>query len=97
MEDLLELAAQVNWGTVAISLALLAVTVVLGLWLPGRVMEEHTRQPAARYVWWVVGGMVLVMIYISAWGYGWFWNSVVENERADPYLREGRGRTSVRQ
>jgi hypothetical protein len=37
------------------------------------------------------------MVYIAAYGYGLFWNNVNENEKRDPYLLDGKNRTTHRQ
>ncbi len=96
MEDLLQFLGAVNWYAAAVAGALLAVTVVIGLWLPGRLIEAHTRQAGARYIWYGVGGMLLIMVYISAYGYGWFWNSMADQEKADPFLTDKGRHTTLR-
>lgn len=67
------------------------IAVVLGVWLPGRLLEAHTRQPAARYVWYVASLIVMVMIYISMYGYGHFWqlySDSEETQQAAPLHRD---------
>jgi chromate transport protein ChrA len=97
VEALLEFLASVDWMGVIVAVVLFAVAVVLGIWVPGRYIERHTNQPAARYVWYGVGTLVLVMIYLAAYGYGLFWNNLNESEKRDPFVFGRRDSTSPRQ
>lgn len=97
MEAVLEYLSQVDWMTVAVAVTLLAFAIVVGVWLPGRFIERHTNQPAARFVWYGVGTLTLVMIYLAAYGYGLFWNNLGESEKKDPYVFGKRDQSTVRQ
>jgi hypothetical protein len=96
MDDVLEYLANVDWLAAMMTLVLVTVALILGVWLPGKYIERHTNQPAARYVWYGVGTFVLVMVYVAAYGYGLFWNNLGESEKKDPYVFEGKNRTTHR-
>jgi hypothetical protein len=93
MEEFLAFLESVNWAAVVVSLLLFAVTIWLGIWLPGKVIERHTNQPVARYVWYGVGSLALVMIYLAAYGYGLFWNILAK----DPSAIDGGRHSTLRQ
>ena len=97
MEAVLEYLSNVDWLAALMTLILVTIALILGVWLPGKYIERHTNQPAARYVWYGVGTFTLVMVYIAAYGYGLFWNNVNESEKRDPYLLDGKNRTTHRQ
>lgn len=86
MAELLDYLASVDWMAVVVSVVLFTVAVIVGIWMPGKYIERHTNQPAARYVWYCVGALTLVMIYIAAYGYGLFWNNLNESEKRDPFV-----------
>ena len=50
------------------------IAVVLGIWFPAKMLAQHTNQPLAKPIWYFVGTVALVMIYISMYGYGHFWD-----------------------
>ncbi len=97
MQELLEFLANLDWMALAVTVVLTLIALLVGVWLPGKFIERHTNQPAARYVWYGVGTFTLIMVYIAAYGYGLFWNNVNENEKRDPYLLDGKNRTTHRQ
>ncbi|MCC6575169.1 MAG: hypothetical protein IT462_15440 [Planctomycetes bacterium] len=68
-------ASRIDWWRTFFSVLVFAVAVVLAIWLPARVLEYHTNQRGIRYVWYVIGSMILVMIYLCMYGYGRFWES----------------------
>lgn len=80
--DLLEFLANVQWVRVIVTIMATAVGVVLGIYVPARLLEMHTNQPAARYVWYVIGTITLVMVYICMYGYGLFWELYSNSEAA---------------
>ena len=65
--------SNVHWVRLIITIMATFIAVVLGIWFPAKMLEEHTNQPLARPAWYFVGTMALVMIYISMYGYGEFW------------------------
>ena len=97
MEAVLEYLGNLDWPALIVSVILVGIGLVVGVWLPGKFIERHTNQPGARYVWYGVGTFTLIMVYIAAYGYGLFWNNVNENEKRDPYLLDGKNRTTHRQ
>lgn len=80
--DLLEFLANVQWVRVVVTIMATAVGVVLGIYVPARLLEMHTNQPAARYVWYVIGTITLIMVYICMYGYGLFWELYSNSEAA---------------
>lgn len=91
IQDILDFLGNVQWLRVIVTVLMTFVGVVLGIWFPARMLETHTNQPAARYVWYVAGTMVMVMIYISMYGYGHFWDLYVdsaETQEVAPLQRE---------
>ncbi|MBP9891872.1 MAG: hypothetical protein KBG84_08185 [Planctomycetes bacterium] len=97
MDAVLEYLANVDWLATLMTLILVMVALVLGVWLPGKYIERHTNQPAARYVWYGVGTFTLIMVYVAAYGYGLFWNNLGESEKKDPYVFGKRGQSTTRQ
>ncbi len=97
MDAVLEYLANVDWLATLMTLVLVMVALVLGVWLPGKYIERHTNQPAARYVWYGVGTFTLIMVYVAAYGYGLFWNNLGESEKKDPYVFGKRGQSTTRQ
>jgi len=81
--DVIEFLASVNWVRVFVTIVGTAIAVFFGIWVPARLFETYTGQVAVRYVWFVAGGMMLVMIYISLFGYGNFWTMYVESGAAE--------------
>jgi hypothetical protein len=86
LEDVLNFLAAVNWIHVIISVFALTIGVVVGIWIPARLFELYTGQPAVRYIWYFVGGMMLVMVYLSLYGYGSFWTLFAESGGAEEYM-----------
>ncbi|MBX3461079.1 MAG: hypothetical protein KF696_14125 [Planctomycetes bacterium] len=80
--DLFEFLGNIAWIRVIITIMATAVGVVAGIWVPARLLEVHTNQPAARYVWYVIGTITLVMVYICMYGYGLFWELYATSEAA---------------
>lgn len=75
IEDMLAWAARIDWVKTLINVLIFAAAVVLAIWLPARVLEYHTNQRGVRYIWYVIGSLVLVMIYLCMYGYGRFWEA----------------------
>ena len=71
--------AAIDWIRLVFSLLFTIVAVAAGIWYPGRILERHTNQPIARYVWYALGTLMLVMIYLTMYGYGFFWDSFRRN------------------
>ncbi len=65
----------IDWFRTLFNAIVFVVAVVLAIWLPGKALEYHTNQRGVRYIWYVVSGCVLVMIYLCMYGYGRFWES----------------------
>jgi predicted PurR-regulated permease PerM len=74
--------SSLNWMRVFFTILFTAIAVVLGIWYPARMLEQHTNQPLVKPVWYVISTLALVMIYISMFGYGRFWQSYSENPEA---------------
>ena len=74
LNDIWVFLTNVMWGRVAVVVIFTLVAVVLGIWFPAKMLEQHTNQPLAKPLWYVVGTLALVMIYISMYGYGHFWD-----------------------
>ncbi|MCB9894838.1 MAG: hypothetical protein H6839_10335 [Planctomycetes bacterium] len=74
INDAWNFLSNVHWGRVAVVVIFTLIAVVLGIWFPARMLEEHTNQPLAKPIWYFVGTVALVMIYISMYGYGHFWD-----------------------
>ncbi len=74
-QDILDWASTVNWFRALFNLIVVAAAVVLAIWLPGRALEYHTNQRGVRYIWYVIGSLVLVMVYLCMYGYGRFWDT----------------------
>lgn len=74
LNDIWVFLSHVQWGRVAVVVIFTLVAVVLGIWFPAKMLEQHTNQPLAKPVWYVIGTLALVMIYISMYGYGHFWD-----------------------
>jgi ABC-type amino acid transport system permease subunit len=79
LTEAFEFLARVNWVRVTITVLATLTAVVLGIWAPARMLEFHTRQPAVRYIWYVLGTLILIMVYVSMYGYGLFWELYSEN------------------
>lgn len=82
--------SSLNWMRVFFTILFTAVAVVFGIWFPARMLAEHTNQPLAKPVWYVIGTLALVMIYISMYGYGHFWelySESPESQEAAPLNR----------
>lgn len=73
LEEVLEFLARVHWIRVVITVLATAIAIVFGIWAPARLLETYTNQPAVRYVWYAMGTALLVMVYVSMYGYGHFW------------------------
>jgi ABC-type amino acid transport system permease subunit len=78
VSEVFEFLARVNWLRVIVAVLATAVAVVLGVWAPARLLESYTNQPAVRYIWYVLGVWLLIMVYVSMFGYGHFWESYSE-------------------
>ena len=65
--------SSVHWVRVIVTILATLIAVVLGIWFPAKMLALHTNQPLAKPVWYVVGTLCLVMVYISMYGYGHFW------------------------
>jgi predicted PurR-regulated permease PerM len=96
MLDFLDSAWQfltsLDWIRVIFTILFTAVAVVFGIWFPARMLEQHTNQPLAKPIWYVIGTLALVMIYISMYGYGHFWelySNSPESQEAVPLNRDG--------
>ena len=74
LHDTWQFLSHVNWGRVAVIVIFTGVAVVAGIWFPARMLALHTNQPLAKPMWYIVGTLALVMIYISMYGYGHFWD-----------------------
>ncbi|MCA8919182.1 MAG: hypothetical protein KDB68_07240 [Planctomycetes bacterium] len=91
IHDMFVFLSNVHWVQLIVTLIATLIAIVLGVWLPGRLLELHTNQPAARYVWYVASLIVMVMIYISMYGYGHFWqlySDSEETQQAAPLHRD---------
>jgi hypothetical protein len=86
LESVLSFLAAVNWIHVIISVISVAIAVVVGIWVPARLFELYTGQPAVRYIWYFVGGMMLVMVYLSLYGYGNFWTLYIETGGSEEHM-----------
>ncbi|MCB9932850.1 MAG: hypothetical protein H6841_05435 [Planctomycetes bacterium] len=73
ISDVWDFLSSLDWVRVIVTILFTAMAVVLGIWFPARMLERHTNQPLAKPVWYVVGTLALVMIYVSMFGYGRFW------------------------
>ena len=73
METVLEFMGNIVWWRVIWTLFFTAIAIVLGIWVPAKALEYHTRQPMIKWMWYVVGSFALVSIFISLYGYGHFW------------------------
>lgn len=80
LNDAWSFLAALHWGRVVITVIGTLIAVVVGIWFPAKMLEAHTNQPLARYVWYFVGTLALVMVYISMYGYGHFWHLYSESE-----------------
>lgn len=81
----------VQWVRVIITILATLIAVVLGIWFPAKMLELHTNQPLAKPAWYVVGTLCLLMIYISMYGYGNFWQLYAdspETQEAAPLNRQ---------
>ncbi len=74
LSEVFDFLVSVHWVRVIITILATAVGVVLGIWVPARLLELHTNQPAVRYVWYVMGTLTLIMIYVCMYAYGHFWD-----------------------
>ncbi len=81
--DILEFLANVHWVRVIFTILLTGLAVVLGIWWPAGVLERYTNQPAVRYVWYIAGTLMLIMVYVSMYGYGHFWELYSASELAE--------------
>ena len=79
LNDVWTFMTRVQWGRVFVTIVATAIAVVCGIWFPARMLEQHTNQPAARYVWCVAGTMTIVVIYVCMYGYGHFWTLYSES------------------
>jgi ABC-type amino acid transport system permease subunit len=80
LQTVFEFLSNVHWMRVIITVLATAVGVVAGIWFPARMLENYTNQPAARYIWYVLGTGAMVLIYISMYGYGLFWELYLESD-----------------
>jgi len=90
LENVWNFLGNLNWIRVFFTIVFTAVAVVFGIWYPAKMLEQHTNQPLARPVWYVIGTLALVMIYISMYGYGHFWelySNSPETQEAAPLNR----------
>ena len=74
LNDVWTFLYNVQWGRVAVIVIFTMIAVVLGIWFPAKMLAQHTNQPLAKPIWYFVGTVALVMIYISMYGYGHFWD-----------------------
>lgn len=82
ISDLWMFLTELNWWRVIVTILFTALAVVLGIWFPARMLEQHTNQPLAKPVWYVVGTLALVMIYVSMFGYGRFWSLYADSKES---------------
>jgi ABC-type arginine/histidine transport system permease subunit len=73
LDEVLEFLSRVNWLRVVVTVLATAVAIILGIWAPARLLERYTNQVAVRYIWYVMGTGLLIMVYISMYGFGHFW------------------------
>ena len=81
-----------NWWRVIVTIFFTALAVVLGIWFPAKMLAEHTNQPLAKPIWYFIGTVALIMIYVSMYGYGHFWelySESPESQEAAPLNRDG--------
>lgn len=83
MDHAIDFLSRVHWLRVIFTVLLTTVAVVLGIWLPARILERYTNQVAMRYVWYVGGTLMLIMVYVSMYGYGHFWELYGASELAE--------------
>src|SRR5690606_29979937 len=83
LTDVFDFLARVHWVRVIFTVLLTAIAVFLGIWLPARILERYTNQVALRYVWYVGGTLMLIMVYVSMYGYGHFWELYGTSELAE--------------
>lgn len=60
------------------------IAIIFGIYIPARILEDYTNQPAMRWIWYFTGFITLVMVYISMYTYGYFWTSYQETKDQDP-------------
>jgi thiol:disulfide interchange protein len=80
IQDVWNFLYDLNWVRVIFTVLFTVLAVVLGIWFPARMLEQHTNQPLAKPVWYVVGTLALVMIYVSMFGYGRFWSLYADSK-----------------
>lgn len=83
LNDVWTFLGALNWAWVVLAIFATAIAIVFGIWIPARLLELHTNQPLIRYVWYVAGTLALVMIYISMYGYGHFWDLYRQSEATE--------------
>lgn len=79
MDAVLEFLSNVQWVRLIVTLAATFVCVLLAVYLPGRLLEEHTNQTAVRYIWYAASLLLMIVIYACMFGYGLFWDLYSQN------------------
>jgi cytochrome c oxidase assembly factor CtaG len=72
----------------AFAIIALCACAYLTVYLPGLVLERHTNQPGTRYIWWVVGSLLMVFSLIAMFSYGYIWDIARRNLYGDAGARE---------
>jgi ABC-type amino acid transport system permease subunit len=83
LDSVIDFLSRVEWMRVIITVLATLFAVVVGIYWPARLMETYTNQPVARYAWYFVGTMALIMIYLAMYGYGHFWDLYHESEKRE--------------
>ena len=73
LSDVWTFLGSVHWPRVIITIIATLIAVVLGIWFPAKMLALHTNQPLAKPAWYIVGTLCLLMVYVSMYGYGHFW------------------------
>ena len=84
IDTVTEFLSHLDWLRVVFALLGTVVAVVFGIYIPARILEDYTNQPALRWIWYGLGGMCLIMVYISMFGYGYFWTAYTNTKDQDP-------------
>jgi hypothetical protein len=83
LDQATEFLSRLDWVRVFFTILLTGVAIVAGVWYPARVLERYTNQVALRYIWYVAGTLMLIMVYVSLYGYGHFWELYSAGEIGD--------------
>lgn len=84
IDSVLEFLSQLDWLRVVIALIGTGISVVFGIYIPARILEDYTGQVGVKWIWYFLGTFCLVMVYISMFGYGYFWTAYSETRDQDP-------------